>query len=203
MNLHVTGLHMDVGESLKEHCQQAIAGIQDYFPDIVDAHVQVQNKTHHHVADVKIHASHIHLRAKGEGDNFYLAVDHALEKLVRQLDKYKGRLQKHRDRRGSDKFNASEKVRAVHNKLQEDALDAAPANLGTGYAPNVDRKVIKDIQTLTVDEAVMQMDLMHTAIFLFNNIETHSLNVVYREDDGSIGWVETDKLEKVAQAQAS
>ena len=49
----------------------------------------------------------------------------------------------------------------------------------------------------------MQMDLMHTNIFLFHNIDTGGLNIVYRQDDGSVGWVETDKLERKASSAAA
>ena len=160
--------------------------------------MQFKQKGHKNVADVKVHASQIHLRAEAEGEDFYLALDHAMEKLVRQLEKYKGRLQKHRRRRDQDKFDGAQQVQAIHNRIVEEELENAPEE-GT-YAPNVTQKVVKEIQTLTVDEAVMQMDLMHLNVFIFNNIATGALNVVYREDDDAIGWVETDKVEKVAKS---
>ena len=200
MNLQITGLHMEVGESLRKHVNEAVEAISHYFPEMVDVRVQCQADGHRNLAEVKIHASQIHLRAQGEGEDFYLAVDKALDKLVRQLDKYKGRLQKHRRRRGEDKFAQIEEIRATHNRIVEEELESAPET--ETYAPNVTHKVVKNIQTLTVDEAVMQMDLMHTNVFIFNNIHTNQLNVVYREEDGQIGWVETDKIER-AVAQAS
>lgn len=198
MNLNITGLHMEVGESLRKHTQEAVEAVSHYFPELVDVNVQCRASGHRNLAEIKIHASQIHLRAQGEGEDFYLAVDKAMEKLVRQLDKYKGRLQKHRRRRDNDKFAQVEEIRAVHNRIQEEELDDAPET--DVYAPNIEHKVVKNIQTLTVDEAVMQMDLMHTNVFIFNNIHTNQLNVVYREEDGQIGWVETDKIEKVAKA---
>tara|TARA_R110000868_G_scaffold218576_2_gene469096 strand:+ start:24814 stop:25404 length:591 start_codon:yes stop_codon:yes gene_type:complete len=196
MDLQITGLHMEVGDSLKNHCQTALGGIADYFPEIVDANIQFSNKGHLHAVDVKLHASQIHLRAEAEGADCYQAMDEAVHKLVRRLKKYKGRIQKHRRRRDSEKFAGAERMIAVHNQLQEDELENAP-DAGV-YAPNVVKKKMKDLQLLTVDEAVMQMDLMHTSIFLFHNIDSGALNVVYREDDGTIGWVETDKLERAS-----
>lgn len=192
---------MDVGDSLKGHCQEAISGISEFFPDIVDANIQFSNIGHIHKVDIKLHASQIHLRAEAEADDYYAAVDGAIDKLKRRLKKYKGRIQKHRRRRDSEKFINAEQVSAVHNRLQEESLDNAPEE--GAYAPDVNRKDIKDVQTLTVDEAVMQMDLMHTNIFLFHNIDTGGLNIVYREDDGGVSWVETDKLERQLRAKAS
>lgn len=194
MDLQITGLHMEVGDSLKGHCSEAIDSISEYFPEIVDANVQFSNNGHIHKVDIKLHASQIHLRAESEAGDFYQAVDGAIDKLKRRLKKYKGRLQKHRRRRDTEKFMHAEKLSAVHNHILEGALDDAPET-GT-YAPDVNRKDIKDVQTLTVDEAVMQMDLMHTNIFLFHNIDTGAVNIVYREDDGAVGWVETDKLQR-------
>lgn len=198
MDLQITGLHMEVGESLKGHCQEAITGVSEYFPEIVDANIQFSNRGHKHKVDIKLHASHIHLRAEAENSDYYLAVDDAIEKLKRRLKKYKGRLNKHRRRRDTEKFANVEQVVAVHNQLHEDSLEETPEE-ATTYAPNVVEKKIKGIQILTVDEAVMQMDLMHTNVFMFLNIDTAALNVVYREDDGTVNWVETDKIEK-AQA---
>ena len=198
MNLQITGLHMEVGENLRNHCQTAVEAVSHFFPEMVDVRIQCQSEGHRHLAEIKIHASQIHLRAHGEGEDFYLAVDHAMSKLVRQLDKYKGRLQKHRSRRENEKFALLEEVTATHNRLQEAELESAPE--AGAYAPNVTHKVVKTIQTLSVDEAVMQMDLMHTNVFIFNNSHTSQLNVVYREEDGNIGWVEIDKVEKVAKS---
>lgn len=198
MDLQITGLHMEVGESLKSHCQTALGGIADYFPEIVDANIQFSTKGHLQSVDVKLHASQIHLRAEAEGDDCYKAMDDAVHKLVRRLKKYKGRIQKHRKRRDTEKFAGAERIVAIHNQIEEEQLDSVPE---TGvYAPNVVKKEMKDLQMLTVDEAVMQMDLMHTSIFLFHNIDSGSLNVVYREDDDTIGWVETDKLERATNA---
>lgn len=194
MDLQITGLHMEVGESLRGHCQKALGGISEYFPEIVDANIQFSNKGHIHKVDLKVHASQIHLRAEAEGSDYYQAMDEAVGKLVRRLQKYKGRLQKHRHRRGTERFAHAERIMAVHNQVTEETLEAAP-EAGV-YAPDVVRKNIKEVATLTVDEAVMQMDLLHLNVYLFNNVDTGALNVVYREDDGSIGWVETDKLER-------
>lgn len=197
MDLQITGLHMEVGDSLKGHCQEAISSVSEFFPEIVDANIQFSNRGHIHKVDIKLHASHIHLRAEAEGADYYQAVDDAMEKLKRRLTKYKGRLTKHRRRRDTEKFANAEHVVAVHNQLNEEALENAADD---NYAPDVVAKKIKNVQTLTVDEAVMQMDLMHTNVFMFHNIDTGALNVVYREDDGMVNWVETDKLEKAAQA---
>ncbi|MFT7144881.1 MAG: ribosomal subunit interface protein [Alphaproteobacteria bacterium] len=198
MDLQITGLHMEVGDSLKDHCQSALGGIADYFPEIVDANIQFSSKGHLHQVDVKLHASQIHLRAEAEAEDCYQAMDGAVHKLVRRLKKYKGRIQKHRKRRDSEKFAGAERIVAIHNQIHEEHLNDAPES--GSYAPNVVKKSMKDLQLLTVDEAVMQMDLMHTSIFLFHNIDSAALNVVYREDDGTVGWVETDKLERTAQA---
>jgi len=198
MNIKITGRHIEVGDALRNHCAEALKSVSNYFPEMVNAEIVFSTRGHHNYADVKIHASQVHLRAQADAEDFYLSIDGAVEKVLRQLDKYKGRLQKHRRRRDNDKFSQAEEIRATHNTIVEAELEAAPEN--DTYAPNVERKEMKNIQVLTVDEAVMQMDLMHTNIFLFFNIHTNAINVVYREDEGSIGWVETDKVERVAKA---
>lgn len=194
MQLQITGLHMDVGDPLREHCAEALKAVKAFFPQEIDVDVQFSKDQHKHTCEVGVHASQIHLRASGEGENMYHAIDYAVEKLKRQLDKYKGRLQKHRRRRDGQQVEQARQIEAVYQRLEEGSLENAPEEFAE-FQPDVIHKTPRTLNILSVDEAVMQMDLMHTNCCLFINQQTQVLNVVFREEDGSVSWVETDRIQ--------
>lgn len=205
MRLQVTGLHMEVGESLREHCEEKAQGLKKYFDQVIEVDVNFSKPTHEHKAEVSVHASGIHLRAVGLGTDHYTSMDDATQKLERQLSKYKGRMKKHRNRREAataERMAAFAPISTTTHTVEEESLDSAPDDMFAEYMPKIVHKDVKEIQTLTVDEAVMQMDLLHTNFFIFQNPISGELNVVYREPNGTIGWVEPD-AKKLVAAKAS
>ncbi|MBA44511.1 MAG: ribosomal subunit interface protein [Magnetococcales bacterium] len=192
MDIHITGRHTDVGDALKAHIHEKIDSLSQYFHNVVDVNVVLKQEGHRHVAEVNTLLSGIVLRAEGEGTDFYIAIDEVVDKLVRQLKKYKGRLQKHRKRRqeASARMEEIAPIQAVEQHVEEDSLEDAPDDIFAEYIPTVVHKDIRDLQSLSVDEAVMQMDLMHMNFYIFQNAKTGGINVVYRREDGKISWIE-------------
>ncbi|MDD9912827.1 MAG: ribosome-associated translation inhibitor RaiA [Alphaproteobacteria bacterium] len=193
MKLNIAGLHMETGDSLKQHCEDRMLTLKKYFDQVLEVDVSCHEERGKHLAEVTVHASGIYLRALGEGDDFYQAISDAETKLERQLQRYKGRLQKHRKRRQHDnsKLKDMQALAAVHHTVEEDSLEEAPADEAwfAEFAPTIRHKEVKKIDPMSVDEAVMQMDLLHKPAYLFQNAQTGTLNVVYRDTDGSVRWV--------------
>ena len=203
MKLQVTGLHMEVGDSIKDHCETGMQGLKSYFPKTMDVEIQLRKEQHKHKADVSVQSSGIRLRAVGDGADYYAAFDSAAEKLKRQVEKYKGRMQKHRRRREAQPdFATMPLMETTFHTLEESALDSAPEQTST-YAPDVTHKDTKALDVLTVDEAVMQMDLMHNNFCIFQNATTGQMNVVCREETGAVSWVEPSKTEATAATSAA
>lgn len=192
MQIHITGRHVDTGDALKNHIHEKIETLSQYFHNVVDVNVVLKQEGHRHVAEVNTLLSGIVLRAEGDGADFYSAIDAVVEKLVRQLKKYKGRLQKHRKRRQEASVRMEEflPIQTVDQYVEEASLEDAPDDIFAEYIPTVVHKDIRDLQSLSVDEAVMQMDLMHMSFYIFQNAKSGDINVVYRREDGKIGWVE-------------
>lgn len=194
MEIHITGKNIDTGGAIKDHIHERVESLEQYFHNVVDVHVVLKLEGHRHIAEVNTLLSGIVLRASGEGADFYAAVDAMSDKLVRQLKKYKGRLQKHRQRRqAADKFATFAPIQTVEKHVEEDSLEEAPEDIFAEYMPKIVHKEARDLQTLTVDEAVMQMDLMHMNFYIFQNIQTGEINIVFRRDDGKVSWLEANK----------
>ena len=194
MQIHITGKNIETGDALKDHIAERMEGLEQYFHNVVDVNIVLKQEGHRHLAEVNTLLSGIVLRASGEGADFYIAVDMMTDKLIRQLKKYKARLQKHRQRRqSSEKMAEFAPIQAIEQEVDESSLEEAPDDIFAEYMPKVVRKEVRDLQTLSVDEAVMQMDLMHMNFYLFQSIQTGEVNAVFRRDDGKISWLEPGK----------
>ena len=79
--------------------------------------------------------------------------------------------------------------KASHSVVEEDFTDV-PEDLFKEYSPKVQRKDIHSITPMSVDEAVMQMDLMHTNMYIFQNPTSGRLNIVHRQKDGTVNWID-------------
>lgn len=190
----ISGHHMETGDALQNHAQEKAEGLKKYFDQIHDVTVTFvhdQHHQHHFQAELTVHASGIVLRAEGHGDSAYVALDDAHKKLIRQLDKYKGRLQKHRERRQkfADQVKAIAPIHFEEATVQDAALDEGDSNTFAEFAPTIVRKDVGEISPMSVDEAVMQMDLLHKPAFLFLNAKSGKLNMVYRDGEQMVRWV--------------
>lgn len=193
MKITISGHNVDTGDALQAHATTKMNDLQEYFDQIQTVSVIFGQEAHHqhlHRADVTVHASGIVLRAGGNGIDFYAAVDDATAKLVKQLKKYKGRLNKHRDRRRkyAKKLEGMRPVSMEDSALDEVALDTAADDIFENYSASVEKKEVGEIVPMSVDEAVMQMDLLHKPAFLFLNASSGSLNMVYRDGE-AVRWV--------------
>ena len=208
MEIHITGKNIDTGDALKDHIHEKVESLEKYFHNVVDVHVVLNHENNRHIAEVNTLLSGIVLRAHGEGADFYSAVDAMTDKLVRQLKKYKGRLQKHRQRRQAveqEKLEQFEPIQAVEQHVDEASMEDAPDDMYAEYIPKIVHKEARDLQSLTVDEAVMQMDLMHMNFYIFQNNKTGAINVVFRRDDGKVSWLEPEgsKVDKKSDQSAA
>jgi putative sigma-54 modulation protein len=195
MEIKVAGVHFQVGESLTTHCEEKLAELDKFSVNAVSSDVTFTKSTtaNEVVAEVVIMTAGLTVRAKGVQEDAYAAFDEAFEKAENQVAKYKDRMKKHsRRREESVRFAEVPVLEAQESVISADSLEEAPDDIFAEYLPKIEHKEVKNIQTLSVDEAVMQMDLLHVNFFIFQNASTSQLNIVYREEDDSnrIGWIE-------------
>lgn len=194
MEVQVSGVHFEVGDSLTQFCEEKLVELEKYSVNVVSAFVKFSKVDDVDVkAEINVKLSGLRIKAAASKEDAYMAFTAALEKAERQVSKYKERIKKHNKRREEPVKLAEMPVLEVHSRfIEEESLSEAPEDIFSDFMPKIERKEVKQIQTLTVDEAVMQMDLLHLNFFIFQNVNTKQLNIVYREADGSnkIGWVE-------------
>lgn len=186
MRYQISGKQIDIGEALQTHVKAELGEVVDkYAQRPTDAVVVFSREGHEQVCEAVIHLSTgLTAQAKGHAHEIYAAFESCREKMDKQLRRYKRRLRDHhRDRTSPVEFDASP---AYILAASEDPEDAEPASL----APVVIAEMETKIPSITVGEAVMQMELAGQKMIVFRNEGHGGVNVVYRRDDGNIGWID-------------
>lgn len=177
MKINVTGKNMVITNPIREYAEKKVARISKYFDDIMEINVNLEVQKNIHTAEVLVDVKGIFLKGLERSEDMYASIDIAVDKIEKQLIKYKEKLKLHKyaDRKEGESLKM--------NVYQSDA------------ANNFVAKVIvtKSIPTkpMDIDEAVMQMELLNKNFFVFRNGHNAEINVVYRRDDGHIGLIES------------
>ncbi len=191
MEISVSGKGVDIGEAFQTHAQERLQdGLGKYLDRVVSADVIVSKEAH--LFDVKIHAnpgtsSNIVVKSTGQSPDIYSAFDLAAEKAEKQLRRYKRRITNHHKTVDADVIDFS----TVQYTLDTSKHDEAPE--GEHSDSLVIAETSMDINTLTVSEAVMRMDLGELPALVFTNAANGQLNMLYRREDGNIAWIDPSK----------
>jgi ribosomal subunit interface protein len=191
MQITVAGKQVDLSDALRTRVStqmDTIAG--KYFDHALEAHVTFSRARSFFTCDINLHAGRgLQLRGEGEAADANTAFDDAAEHIAKRLRRYRRRVNDHH----RDMASRQPPEAARQYILQEEMNGAETAvdgrSLDEAYAT-----VIAEIQTeiaiLSVGEAVMRMDLADQSVMMFRNSVSGVLNVVYRRDDGHIGWID-------------
>lgn len=189
MQVHISGRHVDLGEAFQAHAEQRlIAGLGKYLDRVVSVDVVVSKEAHHQFR-VDIHGntgthSGLVLKSHAIASEVYAAFDEAATKVEKQLRRYKRRL--------SDHHHEKHEARSLSARKYVLKPEDDSAELDEKGAPVVVAEKTTDIQTLTVSQAVMKMDLAELPALMFFNAGTGRMNVIYRRVDGNISWVDPE-----------
>jgi len=188
MRYQITGKHIDVGEALQTYVKEELdAAIGKYAQRPTDAQVVFSRSGTEYLCEAAVHLSTgLTAQAKGHAYDIYPAFDQCCQKMEKQLRRYKRRLKDHhRDRNGPvEALDAASYVIAASGEEEAESDSLTPVIIAETQTK---------IPSISVGEAVMQMELSEAPVLVFRNEGTRSVNVVYRRDDGNIGWIEPGK----------
>jgi putative sigma-54 modulation protein len=193
----VTGRHLAITSAINDYVVRKIEALHLDYPRIIEAHVILEVEKYRHSADVILVCSNnITIEACEETDDMYAAIDAVVDKIARQMRKYKTRLmKKHRPRKD-----------IVHH-LEEHILEPEPVALngrngnGNGDHPEhhdedeehhhpVVRTERYPVKPMFVDEAVLQLEMSSRQFLVFMNPRSSRMNVLYRRKSGDFGLIE-------------
>jgi ribosomal subunit interface protein len=191
MRYQISGKQIDVGESLTTHVKDGIGEIAaKYAQRPTEITVTFSKDAHEFKCESTIHLSTgITVAAEGKSTEIYDSFEKCAEKIEKQLRRYKRRLKDHH----KDRVTPVEVMEASAYILASE--DAENLNEPETLQPVIVAEMETKIQSLSVGEAVMQMELADAAVLVFRNEGHKRLNVVYKRKDGNIGWVDPTNLE--------
>lgn len=194
MDIRVSGHQLDTGEALQQHVSDRMNAIADkYFARTIAAHATFGRGPHESVtSDIVAHVMQgVVMKGHGQAQDAHVAFEQAAEKIEKQLRRYMRRLK--------DKSAAANGGGAATPALEDIDLSAGYTVFDgaddeeAGDAPAIVAETRVDVPTASVSDAVMMLDLRNTNALLFVNARTDQHNMVYRRQDGTIGWVEPQR----------
>lgn len=186
MRYQISGKQIDIGEALQTHVRDQLgAAVAKYAERPTDAHVIFSKNASEFACEAIVHLSTgLTAQASAKAHEIYGAFDACCEKMEKQLRRYKRRLKDHHRERAEpvELFGASSYILAANGE----EVESEPESL----QPIIVAEMETQIPSLSVGEAVMQMELAGAPVLVFRKEGKETVNVVYRRDDGNIGWID-------------
>jgi len=177
MQIAVTFRHMDASEPVRAYVEEKLSRVKKYIEEPIDAQVALSvEKKIRHKAEVTIVAKGITIKGSEETNDMYAAIDAVVDKIERQLKRYKEKIKQHKPTSGRER------------QVEKRVVTAESIDEGGGE-PVIIRSRSFQVKPMSVEEAVMQMDLLHKEFLVYTDSATEDINVVYRRKDGNYGLI--------------
>lgn len=181
MNLIIRSRHFDVTDSIEEYIRKKMEKLNKYFDQIMDANATLSAEKNRQIFEVTLQAKKAIIRAEEDSDDMYTSIDRVVEKLERQIKKYKEKLYA----KTYNEQNRSKESNVIDNQEIDEISQE-----------NEDVRIVKTkrfvIKPMSPEEASLQMELLGHSFYVFNNELTNQINVIYKRKDGNFGLIEPD-----------
>lgn len=175
MKFIISGKNFEISDSLREKVNKKLGKLEKFFGPAAEAHVTMSVEKNRHILEVTIAVNGLTLRAEVANDDMYLCIDKAQDILEGQIRKNKTRLEK---------------------RLRAEAFRSENFRPDLSVEEEHEFRVVRTkrfaIKPMTVEEAILQMNLLGHEFFMFSNSESGEVNVVYRRKDGNYGLIEPE-----------
>ncbi|MFH0823027.1 MAG: ribosome-associated translation inhibitor RaiA [Pseudomonadota bacterium] len=175
MQTTVTFRRMDPSDALKNYVLERTSRLSKYVDRPLESQVTLSVEKFRHIVDVVIVSNGLRIAGQESHEDMYAAIDLVMEKIERQVKKYKEKIRKHKPSMGKEIRWRRE---IYSSESFEDDSD-----------PIVVRTENYFVKPMSVDEAAMQMDLTQQEFLVFNNASSQMVNVLYRKRDGNYGLI--------------
>tara|TARA_Y100001968_G_C19237230_1_gene657557 strand:- start:178 stop:744 length:567 start_codon:yes stop_codon:yes gene_type:complete len=183
---------MDPTQALKDFAHEKVARIEKYIHTPMDANVVLSTERYMHKADITIKAHGFMMRGQEKSEDMYSSIDGAVDKIERQVRKYRKKITSHKPREGQRmKVRLNYMEPHEDNLIDNEAEEQALSEINATPPPAIAKTQELDAHPLSINEAIIQMDLMHNDFLVFVNAETNEVNVLYRREDEGLGLIET------------
>jgi len=176
MQIDITFKNMDSTDALKDYASKRLSKLDKYIDRPTEVHIVLSVEKRRHKADVTVSADGVVINAVEITEDMYAAIDMVMDKLERQLKKYKGKLQ----------------VKKTPSKpaTSAPAETPAPGRAAPRKKPRVVQEKDYDVKPMSIDDAVDEMNAGKLDFILFRNTSSKRLNLLYKRPDGELALIE-------------
>lgn len=174
MNVIMNGKNIEITDALRDYAERKVAKVAKFFEKSpLGSQVTLSTERGFHIVEITVQVDGLLLRAEEKTSDMYASIDGAIDKIERQVHKFKTRINR----------RLREENRVVLEPIasQKEQLE-----------PQIKRTKRFAIKPMSAEEAVMQMDLLGHDFFVFSNSDSDQVNVVYRRKDGHYGLIEPE-----------
>ena len=188
MSLRISGKNLDVGEALRGQAEVRVAAaVSKYYEGGYQGHVTVDKDGTAFRTDTVIHlSSGITLEASATAHDAYASLDKMAERIEKRLRRYKRRL---KDRTAANGRDAGIEIPSYVIAAPDDDVEEISGDAGADN-PVIVAESTKSLLSLTVGDAVAELDLPGAPVIVFRHAGNGRMNIVYRRRDGNIGWID-------------
>lgn len=199
MQVIVQGQHINVGDALRTYIEDRITETcEKFFDHTIQSNVHLTTAPHgFYQCDITVSVGNgLVLKASADANDPYPAFDSAADKIKKRLRRYKARIRDHHKRLST--AEAAMSIPANLSVIQDHSEEEeAPEN------PVIVAELQTTIETLSVSDAVMRMDLGDLPALMFRDSKSGGVSMVYRRKDGNIGWIDSRAVENIRPKQVA
>jgi putative sigma-54 modulation protein len=184
MKYTIRGNNIDVTEALHDHVEKKLGRLEKFFDTHPEATVVLTVMKEKHKVEVTIPLPGLMLRAEEITEDMYNSIDHVVEKLERQIKKYKTKVNRKLRHEGSVRFQD---------------VNGKGFNTGTAVMEEDEEEPFKIVRTkrfnikpMDTEEAILQMNMLGHDFFVFSNDQSRETNIIYKRKDGRYGLIEPE-----------
>ncbi|OYD08063.1 ribosome hibernation-promoting factor, HPF/YfiA family [Paludifilum halophilum] len=184
MKYNIRGNNIELTDALRDYVEKKASRMEKYFhsTSTTEAHVSLSVFRDEHKVEVTVPFPGVLVRAEESSENMYASIDKVVEKLERQIRKYKTKVNR--------KFRQDGTLRA---QLEN---GATLSDLESENTEEEDFQIVRtkrfNLKPMDTEEAILQMDMLGHNFFVFSNATTDQVNVVYKRKDGRYGLIEPE-----------
>ncbi|MDN5347770.1 MAG: putative sigma-54 modulation protein [Clostridia bacterium] len=175
MQITIRGKNLPITEALRAYIEKRLNKLDRFLGAGATAQVSLSIEKERHIVEVTIAIDGYLLRGEEEAGDMYSSVDLVVEKLEKQIGKYKTKLAK-----------------KIKSRNFKEWVTAQPGEENQDLEPRIVRVKRFPLKPMSLEEAILQMNLLGHSFFIFTNAETEEVNLIYRRKDGNYGLIEPE-----------
>jgi len=178
MQVSVTFKHLEPSDAIRSYAEEKVKKINKYVDNAIEANVVLTVEKFRHIAEINLMANGVPVSGTEVTEDMYSSIDKVMDKIEKQLRRYKDRIKRHKPRNSG----------AATTALEETIYSSE--SFETESEPTVIKMENYFAKPMSVDEAVMQIDLLNREFLVFTNAANNKISVIYRRKDGNYGLIE-------------